>query len=91
MSAIPTRAEMFAAIRDANTDNPLAAAIAAAISAYGDALNEQAHRAGAIPDPIVLPKPTTEIEAFALELFVNELSMSGARVVVRDDLSTRTR
>jgi hypothetical protein len=82
---IPTRAEILAAMNDPDPANPLAAAIGAAIMAFGDALNAQVERAGAIPDPVVLPAPTTEIEAFALELFVQELSGTGIRVKIQGD------
>jgi hypothetical protein len=82
---IPTRAEMLVAMNAPDPANPLAAAIGAAIMAFGDALNTQVERAGAIPDPVVLPAPTTEIEAFALELFVQELSGTGIRVKIKGD------
>jgi hypothetical protein len=85
MTAIPTRAELVAALADPDPANPLAAAIGAAIMAFGDALNTQVERAGAIPDPFLLPAPTTEVEAFALDVFVRELSGTGTRVKIKGD------
>jgi hypothetical protein len=85
MTAIPTRADMLAALADPDPANPLAAAIGAAIMAFGDALNTQVERAGAIPDAVILPAPSTEIEAFALDLFVQELSGTGIRVKIKCD------
>jgi hypothetical protein len=85
MTAIPTRADMLAALADPDPANPLAAAIGAAIMAFGDALNTQVERAGAIPDAVILPAPSTEIEAFALELFIRELSGTGIRVKIKCD------
>lgn len=79
----PTRAELIAAIADANPANPLAAAIGAVITSYGVELDNHAKRAGSLPVPILLSAPHTEIEAFALELVVNELSAMGGRVQIR--------
>jgi hypothetical protein len=86
MSKIPTRAELMAAIADPDMSNPLAAEIALAITAYADELNRQMERGGAMPNPLVLPAPATEIEAFALELFANEFTAaSGTRVKIKGD------
>jgi hypothetical protein len=85
MSKVPTRAELMAAITDPDISNPLAAEIALAITAYADELNRQVERAGAMPDPLVLPAPSTEIEAFALELFSREIAAAGARVKIKGD------
>ncbi len=85
MSKVPTRAELMAAITDPDMSNPLAAKIAAVIVEYTTALHQQMERACAMPDPLVLPAPTTEIEAFALELFAHELAAAGARVKIKGD------
>ena len=38
-----------------------------------------------MPDPLVLPAPKTEIEAFALELFTREITAAGTRVRIKGD------
>ena len=80
MHHVPTRAELLAALDDPNADNPLAAAIAAAITSYGNALAGQVTRAGAFHNPLVLPMPQSELEAFALELFAEEIRGAGIRI-----------
>jgi hypothetical protein len=80
MHHVPTRAELLAALDDPNSGNPLATAIAAVITSYGNALADQANRAGAFPNPLVLPTPQTELEAFALELFTEEIRGAGIRI-----------
>ena len=81
----PTRAELLAALEDHNIDNPLAVAISAVIASYANALNQQASRASAIPNPVVLPMPQTELEAFALELFTEEIRSLGIRIILKTD------
>jgi len=80
MHHVPTRAELLAALDDPNPDNPLAVAIGNVLASYAIELNQQADRAGASPNPLVLPTPQTEIEAFALELFTEEMRGAGIRV-----------
>lgn len=79
----PTRAELLAALEDHNVDNPLAVAIAAIIASYANELNQQASRAGAIPNPVILPMPQTELEAFALELFTEEIRSVGIQIILK--------
>lgn len=81
----PSRAELIAALDDPNPDNPLATAIAAVIASYANELNQQASRAGAIPKPVILPMPQTEIEAFALELFSEEIRGMGIHITLKTD------
>jgi hypothetical protein len=85
MSKVPTRAELMAAISDPDMTHPLAAEIAAVIMDYTDELNRQIERAGAMPDPLILPAPRTEIEAFALELLTHEFATIGSRVKIRSE------
>jgi hypothetical protein len=82
MTAVPTRADMLAALADPDGSNPLAARIAAAITGYGDMLNEQARRAGAVPNPFVVAMPRTAVDVFALEAFTRELAASGIKVSI---------
>lgn len=79
----PTRAELLAALEDHNVDNPLAVAISAVIASYANELNQQASRAGAIPNPVILPMPQTELEAFALELFSEEIRSVGIQISLK--------
>lgn len=85
MHHVPTRAELLAALDDPDDRNPLAAQIAAVIASYGNALAEQANRAGAVPQPLILPMPTTELEAFALELFTEDIRMMGIRISLQTE------
>jgi hypothetical protein len=89
MTAVPTRAEMLAALADPNQANPLAARIGAAITGYGDLLNEQARRAGAVPNPFVVVMPRTAVDVFALEAFTRELAASGIQVSITVASNTR--
>ena len=82
MTAVPTRADMLSALADPDETNPLAAQIASAIVGYGDQLSEQAHRAGAVPNPFVVAMPRSAVDAFALEEFTKELSALGIRVSI---------
>ncbi len=82
MPHVPTRAELLAALDDPNPENPITTAIAAVITSYGNALAEQVSRAGGWPNPLVLPTPQTEIEAFALELFTEEIRSNGIRITL---------
>lgn len=83
--APPTRAELLAALEDHNPDNPLAVAIGAVIASYANELNQQTSRAGAIPYPVILPMPQTELEAFALELFSEEIRSMGIHITLKTD------
>lgn len=83
MTAVPTRLELLAALDDPDPSNKLSIAISLATERLVAAMNEQARRAGQIPDPVVLPLPDTEIEAFALEVFMEEITRMGVRVVLR--------
>mgnify|MGYP001205392380 CR=1 FL=1 len=85
MTAIPSRQDLLAALDDPDPVNPLALQIAAALDSYGAALNEQARRAGAVPETLVLATPTTEIEAFAFELFTSQITNLGVRVRIKGD------
>lgn len=80
-----SRADMIAALNDPDMANPLAAQIAAAITAYADALNHQAEQQGAMPDPLVLATPRSDVEAFAFELFTREIAATGIRIVVASE------
>ena len=84
-STPPTRAELIAALDDPDPANPLAQAVAACVSAYADELNNQASCRGAWPNPLVLPAPATEVEAFALELFMQQMIASNIRVRIKGD------
>lgn len=81
----PSRAELIAALDDPNPDNPLATAIAAVIASYANELNQQASRAGVMPNLVILPMPQTELEAFALELFTEEIRSLGIRIKLKTD------
>jgi hypothetical protein len=81
---LPTRQQMIEAMADPNTANPLAAEIAAAITAYADDLANQAERQRAMPNPLLLSAPRTDVEAFALELFTKEITAAGIRVKIRN-------
>ncbi len=85
MTAIPSRNDLIAAINDPDPANPLARQIEAAFTEFGEALNEQARRAHAVPTTLVLSVPRTEVEAFALELFTREIARMGVRVQVKAD------
>jgi len=82
MPHIPSRAELQAALNDTNPANPLAVAIADALTNYQTMLNEQATRAGAWPNPFNVPMPRTVVDAFALELFTTMLADVGVRVAI---------
>lgn len=84
MTAIPSRAGLLAALEDPDPMNPLAAGIVAACDGYARSLEQQAIRVGRKPESIVLAKPVTEVEAFALELFMQQLGGSGIRVTLTD-------
>jgi hypothetical protein len=88
MSQIPTRAELQAAIDDPSDNNPLSDRIAAVVQDYAKALADQAKRAGAVPDPLVLPVPQTELEAFALELFISDIRTMGIRIAFKSSAPT---
>lgn len=85
MPAQPTRAELLAALNDPDPANPLAVAIAQTLERYTQQLAKQAGRKGAWHNPLVVPAPATEIEAFALELFMKEMDASGIRVRLKGD------
>lgn len=85
MTAIPSRQDLLAALDDPDPANPLTLQIAAALDSYGAALNEQARRAGAVPETLVLATPTTEIETFAFELFTSQITNLGVRVRIKGD------
>lgn len=78
---VPTRAELLAAVDDPDPRNPLAIAIADVIARYADELSLQADLCNGMPNPVVLPVPETEIEAFALELFTADIAALGIRIV----------
>ena len=80
MHHIPTRAELLAALDDPNPGNQLAVAISETLAGYAKQLADQADRAGAWPNPVVLSAPATELEAFALELFTEEIRGAGIRI-----------
>lgn len=79
--AVPTRAELLAAIDDPDPRNPMAIAIADVVARYADELSLQASLCNGMPNPLVLPAPSTEIEAFALELFAADIAALGIRIV----------
>lgn len=80
MSHTPSRAELLAALEDSDPKNPLARAIADAISDYSTALEKQTSKTGRFSGTIVFRTPATEIEAFALELFTEEIRAAGINV-----------
>ena len=83
MTAVPNRQALLDALNDPDPHNPLARQIEAALDACGAALNDQARRAGAVPQTLVLPLPVTEVEAFAIEVFANDLANLGVRVKIQ--------
>ena len=83
MTAVPSRSELIAALNDPDPNNPLSGAIAHAIERYTAALSEQTQRAGQFLETLVLRPPDTEIEAFALEVFLEQIAQMGIRVVLR--------
>ena len=85
MPAQPTRAQLLAALNDPDPANPLAVAVSETLERYTKQLAEQASRNGAWPNPLMLPAPATEIEAFALELFMKEMTASGITVRLKGD------
>jgi hypothetical protein len=85
MPAQPTRAELLAALSDPDPANPLAVAVSQTLERYTKQLAEQAGRNGAWPNPLILPAPVSETEAFALELFMNEIAASGITVRLKGD------
>ncbi len=85
MPAQPTRAQLLAALNDPDPANPLAIAVSQTLECYTRQLAEQADRKGAWPNPLVIPAPATEIEAFALELFMKEMAASGITVRLKGD------
>ena len=84
MQAVPTRAELLAAVEDHDPGNPLGVAIAVAVASYANMLGEQAER-HAILHTVMLPMPSNEIEDFAIELFVSELAAMGMHVSFQGD------
>ena len=80
-----TRDELIAALDDPDPANPLARAVADCISAYAAELDIHASRIGAWPDQLVLPAPATEVEAFAFELFMQQMAASNLRVRIKGD------
>jgi hypothetical protein len=85
MPTQPTRAELLAALSAPDPANPLAVAVSQALERYTKQLSKQASRKGGWPNPLVLPAPATEIEAFALELFMKEMAASGITVRIKGD------
>ena len=83
MHQVPTRAAMIDAITQGDQWHPLALDITVAIRSFGDALALQSRRACGIPDPVILASPRTEVEAFALELFLLETANTGLRVTLK--------
>jgi hypothetical protein len=85
MTVPPTRAQILAALQD-SAENPLAARVAGAVAAYGRAFEEEAHRRGGL-EFIRLPAPTDEVEAVALELFLDEIraQMPSVRIKIKGD------
>ncbi len=63
----PSRAEILAALQDPQP-SPLASAVFDAITVYARAFDKEAHR-----EIIRLPAPTGEVEAVALEIFLDEM------------------
>lgn len=84
-TAIPTRAELAAALDDPDPANPLARALAAALEAYTAAFETSVSRAGGFKGAIVVPAPKTEVEAFALEILSREFSAVGIRIKLKGD------
>jgi hypothetical protein len=84
MTSIPSRARLLSALVNPDPNNPIAGSIVAACDNYTRSLEQQMMRAGGMPESIVLPTPVTEIEAFALELFIRQLGGSGIRVMLTD-------
>ena len=77
----PTREEVIAALEDPSP-NPLAEAVAAAISRYSDEFAENVNRNGGWARPIRLTAPGNEIERAAFDLFVRELKTSAPAVTI---------
>jgi hypothetical protein len=82
MHQVPSRAAVISAIIQGDQWHPIALGITAALRTFGDQLEAQAYRACGIPDPVVLSVPRTEIEAFALELFLLETAHTGMRITL---------
>jgi hypothetical protein len=67
MNLPPSRAEILAALHDA-TPSALGSRLMDAVTAYCRAFDKEAHC-----EIIRLPAPTDEVEAVALELFLDEM------------------
>ena len=87
MHAVPTRAELLAAVEDHDPGNSLGVEIAVAVASYANILGEQAE-CKKVVHTVVLPMPHTETEAFALELFSTELAAMGIHVIIKGNTST---
>jgi hypothetical protein len=85
MNKQPSRAEIIAALNDPNP-NPLADSIADAIAKYSRAFADEATRRGGLKH-IRLPAPTTEVEAVAFELFVEQIKaeIPSASIKIKGD------
>lgn len=67
------RQQIEEALASPDPNNSIAVAVAARIQAMNGALNDAVGAAGAMPDEIVLSKPTRALEQVALELWLKEL------------------
>ena len=77
----PTREEIIEALEDPSP-NPLAEAVAAAMSRYGAEFAEGVARNGGFAKPIRVTAPGNEIERAAFDLFVRELKTSAPGVKI---------
>jgi hypothetical protein len=77
----PTREEIIKALEDP-APNPLAEAVAEAISRYGTEFADGVTRNGGFAKAIRLTAPASEIESAAFDLFVQELKESAPGVKI---------
>jgi hypothetical protein len=77
MTVPPSRAEILAALQDP-TPSALGSRIAKAITAYARAFDDEALR-----EIIRLPTPTDEVEAVALELFLDEMRAHAPNTAIK--------
>jgi hypothetical protein len=79
----PSRAEILASVQRADF-NPLACRVARALADYELAFDAEAHRCGSF-EYIRLSPPTDEIEAIALDLFLDEAHarLPGTQITIK--------
>lgn len=78
---------MEAALDDPAPSNPLARDAAAEVANYAQYLASQISDRGTTPDPLILPRPRSQLEANAMDVFLRDIASLNLRIVLSEPVA----